>query len=588
MTAEAARGAPVRWERVESHEKLQGDGPHPIAAAGVDLVLIRTPDGPRVYEGRCPHQGALLGEGEIEGGALVCRNHRWRFALDSGQRIGGRQCLRACPVREEAGELLVDVGAIERGPAPPAAVKEARRRISDLPGPRGLPILGNLLQLEPERIHLVLEGWARQYGSLYTIRFGRKRALVVSDVRLTEPMLRDRPQTFRRPSPMARIFGELGLRGVFSAEGEEWRWQRRLAMEALSQRHLRGFYPALKTVAERFLRRFERAADTGREIDLAAEFKLFTVDVTMLLVFGHDVNTLEQEGGDVIQNQLEHIFPLVNRRLIALLPYWRYFQLPSDRRFARALHKVRDWLEARISESRARLASDPQRAEHPVNFIEAMICARDETGEPFGSDVLLGNALTMLLAGEDTTAYTLAWAVHHLCDAPKAAAALQRECDDTLFAERVPADLEQAGSLRYASAVANEAMRLRPVAPMIFLESNHDTAVGDIDFPRGTLAVLLTRPSAVDGAHFAAPQSFRPERWIEGDKPHDPSAHIPFGSGPRICPGRSLALLEMRIVLATLYRSFTVERVGSSQDVSELSSFTMMPQGLRVRLRRRS
>lgn len=588
MTQEAASGARVQWTRIETPEKLQGDGPHPIAVGGVDLVLVRSPAGLRVYEGRCPHQGALLGEGEIEGGALVCRNHRWRFALDSGQRIGGRQCLRACPVREEAGGLLIDIGALDRGPAPRAAAREAKRRIRDVPGPRGLPILGNLHQLVPERIHLILEEWAREYGTLYTVRFGRKRALVVSDVRLTEPMLRERPQTFRRPSPMATIFGELGMKGVFTAEGEEWRWQRRLAMEALSQRHLRGFYPALKTVAERFLRRFERAADTGRELDLAAELKLFTVDVTMLLVFGHDVNTIEQAGGDVIQNQLELLFPLVNRRLIAMVPYWRYFQLPSDRRFARALQKISDWLEARIAESRSRIASDPQRAEHPANFIEAMLCARNEAGEPFSNEVLLGNALTMLLAGEDTTAYTIAWAVHHLCDSREAAAALQQECDAALGTERIPADLEQAGSLRYTSAVANEAMRLRPVAPMIFLESNHDTAIADVAFPKDSLAILLTRPSAVDGAHFAAPQAFRPERWIEGDKPHDPSANIPFGSGPRICPGRSLALLEMRVVLSTIYRSFGVERIGRSQDVSELSSFTMMPKDLRVRLRRRS
>lgn len=588
MTQQAASGAPERWARVEAHEKLPGDGPHTVAVGGVDLVLVRSPAGLRVYEGRCPHQGALLGEGEIEGGALVCRNHRWRFALESGQRIGGRQCLRACPVREEAGALLVDLGALDREPAQRAAAQNTQRRISNLPGPRGLPILGNLVQLAPERIHLILEDWARQYGSLYTVRFGRKPALVVSDVRLTEPMLRDRPQTFRRPAPMARIFAEMGMSGVFTAEGEEWRWQRRLAMEALSQRHLRGFYPALKTVAERFLRRFERAADSGRVLDLADEFKLFTVDVTMLLVFGHDVNTLEQEGGDVIQNQLELLFPLVNRRLIALIPYWRYFQLPSDRRFARALQKIREWLEARIAESRTRLASDPQRAEHPANFIEAMLCARNDDGEPFGSDILLGNALTMLLAGEDTTAYTIAWAVHHLCDSQEASAALVRECDAALGTERVPVDLEQAGSLRYASAVANEAMRLRPVAPMIFLESNHDTTVGDVAFPKGSLAVLLTRLSAIDGAHFAEPQAFRPERWIEGDKPHDPSANIPFGSGPRICPGRSLALLEMRVVLSTLYRSFEIERVGRSEEVSELSSFTMMPRGLRVRLRRRS
>src|SRR4029453_7413645 len=78
-----------------------------------------------------------------------------------------------------------------------------------------------------------------------------------------------------------------------------------------------------------------------------------------------------------------------------------------------------------------------------------------------------------------------------------------------------------------------------------------------------------------------------PERWVSPLGAHDPSAHIPFGSGPRLCPGRTLALLEMKLVLATLYRNFDVERHGRVSDVRELFSFTMSPVGLRVRLRAR-
>jgi cytochrome P450 len=85
--------------------------------------------------------------------------------------------------------------------------------------------------------------------------------------------------------------------------------------------------------------------------------------------------------------------------------------------------------------------------------------------------------------------------------------------------------------------------------------------------------------------------AFRPGRWIDDDArcgAHEPSAHIPFGSGPRICPGRTLALLEMKMVLAMLYGAFDVERVGDAAEVDELFAFTMSPVGVRVRLRRRS
>ena len=94
--------------------------------------------------------------------------------------------------------------------------------------------------------------------------------------------------------------------------------------------------------------------------------------------------------------------------------------MPADRKLDRALAELRAWLGVRIDEARARLEADPSRAEHPENFLESMIAARDADGRPFPNEVIFGNAMTMLLAGEDTTAYTLVWAIHHLCDTPYA------------------------------------------------------------------------------------------------------------------------------------------------------------------------
>src|SRR5260221_8595349 len=95
--------------RIARLEDLRGDGPHAVAGDGIDLVVVRTPAGLRAYEGRCPHQGALLGEGELDAGQLVCRNHRWRFDAATGQRLGGAACLRACPVTERDGALWADL-----------------------------------------------------------------------------------------------------------------------------------------------------------------------------------------------------------------------------------------------------------------------------------------------------------------------------------------------------------------------------------------------------------------------------------------------------------------------------------------------
>src|SRR6185503_11346551 len=113
--------------------------------------------------------------------------------------------------------------------------------------------------------------------------------------------------------------------------------------------------------------------------------------------------------------------------------------------------------------------------------------------------------------------------------------------------------------LEYLDAVANETMRLRPVAPFLGLEAVEDLVLGDLAIPKGTWLDLLTRLPAIDPKNFADPEAFRPERWLDDRAPdaaHVASASIPFGSGPRICPGRTLALSEMRVVLATLVRNF--------------------------------
>jgi cytochrome P450 len=325
-------------------------------------------------------------------------------------------------------------------------------------------------------------------------------------------------------------------------------------------------------------------------LDVNEELKRFTVDVTTQLVFGHDMNTLERKDDDVIQRDLEQVFPALNRRLNALFPYWRYLKLPADRRLDRALASLRTWLDGRIQEARAQLEADPSRAERPTNFLESMLVSRDESGQPFSNDALFGNAMNMLLAGEDTTAYSLSWAIHYLCEEAAARDTLRAEVDRVLGEEHVPKAIEQVEALRYATAVANEAMRLRSIVPYLLFEPLRDVVVGDIAIPRGTGIAVLMRLPARNERHFTGADAFRPERWLGDARPfpkHDASVHVPFGSGPRICPGRSLALVEMRVVLATLYRSFDVERVGRASDVKEKSSFTMTPVGLRVRLRER-
>jgi cytochrome P450 len=138
-------------------------------------------------------------------------------------------------------------------------------------------------------------------------------------------------------------------------------------------------------------------------------------------------------------------------------------------------------------------------------------------------------------------------------------------------------------------AVIHESMRLKPVAPILFFEPNQDVTLGDLSIPRGTPLLLATRFAHLREEHLENAERFMPERWLsEAGTPVPRSAFVPFGGGPRLCPGRSLALLEMKMALTMLCRSFTVERASGAADPNEVFSFTLAPANVSISLRPRA
>ena len=193
------------------------------------------------------------------------------------------------------------------------------RRLSSLPQPPAWPLVGSLPYFDPPRVHLVIEEWARRYGTPFRVNLGKRQMLVIDDAAEIGRILRARPGAFRRVRPVESIFRELGIAGLFSSEGADWERQRRLVMRAFDPAHLKSYFPSLCKVTTRLLARFTQAAQTGAVLDLQQEFMRYTVDVTAGLAFGVDINTIE--GGDnAIQRHLDQVFPSVNRRMSALFP----------------------------------------------------------------------------------------------------------------------------------------------------------------------------------------------------------------------------------------------------------------------------
>ena len=477
---------------------------------------------------------------------------------------------------------------------PELARPGALRSIKDLPSPSGLPLLGNLLQVKPTRFHLQLEQWCRELGPYFQLRLGRIRILVVADHAVVATVLRDRPDGFRRSIRLEQIGTEMGLLpGVFGANGDTWRAQRRMVMAGFDPAHVRGYFPAMLRVAGRLHGRWQQAAAQRTEIDLQADLMRFTVDAIAGLAFGADVNTLQSDE-DVIQRHLDKIFPALARRLLAPIPLWRVWRSAADRALDRSVVEVKGAVDGFIAQARAQMRADPALREQPKNLLQAMVVAAEQPGSGITDAQVAGNVLTMLLAGEDTTANTVAWMIHLLWRNP---AALARATAEVRQFAGDPATLtiDQLAQLDFVEACAHETMRLKPVAPLLPLQALRESTVGDVQVPKGTVVISLLRRDSVSDLHLPNAAAFEPERWLSEGGPAQQASSakrisMPFGAGPRICPGRYLALLEMKMAMAVLLGRFDIEAVDTPDggEAQEHLAFTMTPVGLRMRLRQRS
>lgn len=575
--------------------------PFGVVIQEVPLVIIRNQEGYTVFEGKCLHQGAFLADGYIEDGHLVCPAHKWQYHLTTGAKKGKATiCLQQfdsiiadnhlCVYQEDL--IAWKQKRITSSTASSKKTKEhPSKTIADLPQPKGgLPWLGNVLTMGGPKMHQQLEQWSNELGLIYKIKLVGKYLLAIADNETINVILKNRPDEFRRYYKVEEVIDEMGLNGVFSAEGEAWRRQRKFATKGLSNRNLRQFFTTIQEVTERLQRRWQQVAISGEKVDVQKDLMRFTVDVTTTLAFGYEMNTLEK-GDDVIQQHLEKMFPQLHWRVFMPIPYWRYISLPSDKQFKQSIQAVENTIQELIEQTRQKIADQPELVDKPTNFLEALLVARDEDGSTFSDREIIANAFTMLLAGEDTTAHTICWMIHYLLAYPNIYQRLQEEVKQVLGEKDGIQTYEQAQSFPYMDAIIQETMRLKPVAPLIAATALRDTTINGLFLPKDTNCFLLLRQAALKDPHFDAPYDFRPERWlkVDGVCKHAKNTSVkPFGYGPRLCPGRGLALLEIKMVMAMVCQNFQLIKPADAKIVTEHMAFTMGTKDLWVQFEERA
>lgn len=564
-------------------QDIPTDKPLGVTVEGLPLVLVRLNDRIKLYDGECPHQKALLEEGSVENGQLVCYMHEWRFDIVSGQKEGKpNACLHALTPIFEGDRVFVDQEEVFAYREKLGMETNRPTTVKELPGPPGKPIVGNIPQLNFAELHRQLEAWADEYGTMYKIRMGPSGDFVVlADADDIQTVFQERPHNYRRIKKLERIFTETGALSVFNTEGDDWLRHRKLTAKGLNAMVIREFYPNIQQIAERLHCRWQTAVAANKPLPIMDELMRFTVDVTTFMAMGYDMNTLENEE-NTIQEQLHLIFPAYYRRVNTPIPYWRFFKLPVDRKLDKAFKIVFEHIDALVAKARERMEAHPELHKKPTNYVEGLLADKGD-GMKVTEEELKGNILTLLVAGEETTAHTLSWVMYFLSQHPEAQAKLQAEVDQVLGDRFVPT-FEETQGFPYMEAIIMEVFRLKPVAPLLYMGTVQETKLRGVTLPEDTSIILVNHYSGQQETHFDEAKQFQPERWLEGGTAgkHQESIVTPFGGGPRFCPGRGLAFVELKVVLALIAKNYHVSLHEDPATVKEILAFSMMPSSFHV------
>ncbi len=457
----------------------------------------------------------------------------------------------------------------------PEATPFQLRAFRDMPGPAQAPWLGNAFSFARENRLEWLTGLSPQYGQLVRLKFFGKRIVLVQDPEWIRYILQTHYKDFTKQSwALDKVRVVLG-NGLFTSEGEFWRKQRKLAQPAFYKQRLEGIGRIMIDCIAAMLGEWEQVSREGRSIDLAQAMMQLTLNVVTRSMFS---TSLSEAEFDTFARIFPSLLRETNRRII--YPYGFLHRLPDKDalEYARNVKRL-DAIICRIIDERKR-----SREEYD-DLLGMLMSARDEqSGRGMSNEQLRDEVMTLFIAGHETTAQALCWALYQLDRRPEIRDNLEAEAHRVL-GDRLPT-ARDFPALPYALKVIQETLRLYPPVALFVRCNLQPFAMAGYHIPADTRMLLPPYLLHRDPGFWAQPDRFDPERFTpEAEKQRPKFVYFPFGGGPRICIGKNFALMEAVLALAMIARQFRVEAVAPEK-VSVDFTLTLRPKGgLPVRIK---
>jgi cytochrome P450 len=413
---------------------------------------------------------------------------------------------------------------------------------------------------------------AREFGDIAYFRLGPLRVYQLNHPELIRQILVDQAAKFYKPNLLKRASRRTLGQGLLTSDGALWKQQRKLIQPAFRHDRLAAYGDVIAAYAQQLANSFK----DGEVRSIDQDMGRLTLAIVVKSLFGEDLSGKASEIGELLIAVAEASSDRMSA--VLQLPPW----IPTRRnlRERRALARLDAIISELISARRASAAQGD-------DLLSVLLAAVDaETGTGMTDRQLRDEVMTLFLAGQDTTAHALSWAWYLVARHPDVESELLEELQRTL-AGRAPraADLPQ---LLYTDMIIREAMRLFPPAPMFARQPVEDVTVGEWQIPKGSLIVVSVYALHRDPRFFPEPEQFTPDRFAPGwDERISRYSYLPFGGGPRVCIGNGFAMMEARLILATVAQRWKLS-LESDAEIAPKQLVTLRPsRAVRIRVKKR-
>jgi cytochrome P450 len=412
----------------------------------------------------------------------------------------------------------------------------------------------------------------RKYGDMVYMRLGPYRDYTVFHPDLIRELLVTKARCFEKMPWQRRVFAQWNGNSILLSEGDFWLRQRRLVQPAFHPRRLQNYAAAMVNCTTRLLNGWQTAlAERGQwQIDVVKAMTDLTIEIIAKTLFDADVAGAARQLGEAVSvlndvAMYEIMYPI-------RLPDW--VPRPYVRRKRWAIQVIDTTVRGLIRERRAS-------GQDHGDLLSMLLLAVDQEGDGQGmtDEQVRNEAVTLLLAGHDTTAAALSWVFYLLAKHPEAAARVREEMGQVI-GDRLPAGADVA-RLHYTERFLKETMRLYPPAIGVFArQAVTDVEIGGYTIKKGGVVRALSYPVHHDARWFPDPERFDPDRFLPERMEEVPQyAYFPFGGGPRVCIGNNFALMEMTLIVATVLQGFELQLAPQQQEPRLSVMLSLRPKG---------